>query len=162
MRFEHLVQINDPLNPLLDTLTRAQLWRGLVLRAESPQQFVFGLAGCRIHSREQLASSMRLTRTLDFGAFEVHDRVELEPEWRTHTTTEAGATWPAGRLDIFIEEPQPENLYLRFVYELEGPEDSDSGEFGAQVEALRREAYRGADLDTVARIRQLAEAGTLG
>ena len=30
MRFEHLIQINDPLMPLLDTLTREQLWRGLV------------------------------------------------------------------------------------------------------------------------------------
>ena len=34
MRYEHLVQINDPLMPLLDTLTRNQLWQGLVLRAE--------------------------------------------------------------------------------------------------------------------------------
>ena len=33
MNYEHLVQINDPLNPLLDTLTREQLWAGLVLRA---------------------------------------------------------------------------------------------------------------------------------
>ena len=32
MRFEHLIQINDPLMPLLDTLSREQLWRGLVLR----------------------------------------------------------------------------------------------------------------------------------
>ncbi|MCE2971700.1 MAG: hypothetical protein LW847_16060, partial [Burkholderiales bacterium] len=28
MRFEHLIEINDPLMPLLTPLTRAQLWRG--------------------------------------------------------------------------------------------------------------------------------------
>jgi len=32
MKFEHLIEINDPLNPLADTMTREQLWRGLVLR----------------------------------------------------------------------------------------------------------------------------------
>ena len=34
LNFEHLVQVNDPLNPLAETLTREQLWQGLVLRAE--------------------------------------------------------------------------------------------------------------------------------
>ena len=40
MKFEHLVEINDPMNPLLDTLTREQLWHGLVLRAEQPKLFI--------------------------------------------------------------------------------------------------------------------------
>ena len=43
MRFEHLVQINDPLMPLLEPLSREQLWRGLVRRAEEPTRFVLGL-----------------------------------------------------------------------------------------------------------------------
>ena len=34
MKFEHLIEINDPLNPLIDTLSLEQVWRGLVLRAE--------------------------------------------------------------------------------------------------------------------------------
>ena len=33
MQFSHLIQINDPFNPLIDPLSREQLWRGLVLRA---------------------------------------------------------------------------------------------------------------------------------
>ena len=40
MKFEHLIEINDPLNPLIDPLSVDQLWRGLVLRAESPKLFV--------------------------------------------------------------------------------------------------------------------------
>ena len=43
MKFSHLIQINDPLNPLIDPLSREQLWRGLVLRAENPLLFVMGL-----------------------------------------------------------------------------------------------------------------------
>jgi hypothetical protein len=54
MRFEHLVQINDPLQPLATEVSREQLRRGLVRRAERPAEFVLGLAG----------SSMRMARRL--------------------------------------------------------------------------------------------------
>lgn len=156
MRFEHLVQINDPLNPLLDPLTRAQLWRGLVLRAEQPTQFVLGLAGCVIRTRAEEADRTTLTRTLDFGGFRVHDRVDLTPQRCSQTHTDAGPTWPASRLTITIEEPQPEMLFLRFVYEFEG--EDETGEAATETDALRRQAYKSADLDTVHRIRALAES----
>ncbi len=52
MNFEHLIQINNPLNPLVDSLTREQLWEGLVLRTEQPQLFVLGLDSCAILARE--------------------------------------------------------------------------------------------------------------
>lgn len=160
MRFEHLVQINDPLNPLLDPLTRAQLWRGLVLRAEQPTQFVLGLAGCVIRTRAEDVEKTTLTRTLDFGGFRVHDRVELTPQRCSQTHTDGGPTWPASRLTITIEEPQPEQLFLRFLYEFEGADET--GAAVAETDALRRQAYKSADLDTVQRIRALAEQGELG
>ncbi len=160
MRFEHLVQINDPLMPLLVHLTRAQLWRGLVLRAEQPMQFVLGLAGCQIHSRSGNEAGTTLARTLDFGSFAVHDHVVLTPLERSQTRTDAGPTWPRSRLTITIEEPQPEQLFLRFLYEFEGPDEM--GEIAAETDELRRQAYRSADLDTVARIRALAESNQLG
>ena len=43
MNFEHLIQINDPLNPFVESMTREQVWQGIVLRAEQPQLFVIGL-----------------------------------------------------------------------------------------------------------------------
>ncbi len=52
MKFEHLVAVNDPMNPLADTLTREQLWRGLVLRAEQPTAFIPHLDKCEILERE--------------------------------------------------------------------------------------------------------------
>ena len=159
MRFEHLIQINDPLMPLLDTLTREQLWRGLVLRAEDPTQFVLGLEVATIHSRRVWGDEIELIRTLDFGSFKVDDRVRLLPQWRSEIHTRAGPTWPASRMSIEIEEPQPELLFLRFVYELD--ETAAPGELEDVTTALREQAYERADLDTVARIRSLAEDGWL-
>lgn len=158
MRYEHLVQINDPLMPLLDTLTRNQLWQGLVLRAEEPTQFVLGLEGATIHTREVRDGVHELTRTLDFGSFRVEDRVRLIRDLRSEIHTKAGPTWPASRLTITIEEPAPELLFLRFLYE----SDEMGGETDPIVVALREQAYESADLDTVVRIRALAEQGVLG
>lgn len=158
MRFEHLVQINDPLNPLLDALTPEQLWHGLVLRAEQPLQFVLGLSGFAVRSRADAGGTTTLARSLDFGSFSVRDRVELTPPRRSQTHTDAGPSWPASRLTIAIEE-RAEGLFLRFLYEFEG--EDGGGEQTEEVAALRRQAYKSADLDTVARIRALAAAGCL-
>lgn len=162
MRYEHLVQINDPLLPLLDPLSRAQLWNGLVRRAEEPTLFVLGLQGCTVHERQAAATGTRMTRTLDFGSFAVHDHVDLRPQTSVCTRTRPGPTWPAARLTITIEEPQPELLYLRFLYEFDEPPapPAEAAE-RRQTDALRRQAYFTADLDTVAQIRALALAGEL-
>ena len=159
MRFEHLIQINDPLMPLLDTLTREQLWRGLVMRAEEPTQFVLGLERATIHSRSEVGDEVELLRTLDFGSFKVDDRVRLVPQRRSEIHTRAGPTWPASRMTIEIEEPQPELLFLRFLYESD--EMAGGGELDQVTTALRQQAYERADVDTVARIRALAEDGWL-
>jgi len=146
--------------PLLDTLTRNQLWQGLIVRAEDPIQFVLGLEGATIHSREVSGDVHELTRTLDFGSFRVEDRVRLVRDRSSEVRTEAGPTWPASRLTITIEEPEPELLFLRFVYEFD--EAAGSDERDPLIVGLREQAYESADLDTVIRIRALAEQGVLG
>ncbi len=160
MRYEHLVEINDPLNPLLEPLSRAQLWRGLVRRAEQPAAFVLGLVAATIHRRIQDGTEVELERTLDFGPFQVHDRVRLVPLVHTQTHTAASAHFPASQLLIRIEEPAPEQLYLRFIYESDVADGA--GALDAVTAALRNQAYESADLDTVALIRRLAEQGELG
>lgn len=160
MRFEHLVEINDPLMPLLTELTRAQLWRGLVARAEQQALFTPALDRAVVEARHQHDGVTELVRTLDYGTFEVHDSVHLHPDQRTEIRTRAGPTWPASGLTISIEEPQPGALFLRFVYE--SGEVEGSGELDDVTVKLRRQAYQAADLDTVQRIRQLAEDGQLG
>lgn len=160
MRFEHLIEINDPLNPLLDPLSRSQLWRGLVRRAENPCEFVLGLNGVTIHERVEDGTETELARTLDFGAFEVHDRVRLAPLSHTEIRTQASPHFPASRMLIRIEEPEPDRLYLRFLYESDVA-DGD-GELDITTAQLRNQAYQSADMDTVAQIRRLAEEGQLG
>ncbi len=161
MRFEHLVEINDPLMPLISEVSRAQLWRGLVLRAEDPVQFVLGLEHATIAAREESGDVIVLARTLDFGSFKVQDSVRLVAPSHSEINTEAGASWPASRMSITIEEPAPEQLYLRFVYELGGAVDEEHL-LDEVTRALREQAYASADLDTVVRIRELAEQGRLG
>lgn len=163
MHFEHLVQINDPLMPLLDPLSRAQLWRGLVRRAEEPTRFVLGLENATIETRTERAGTLELTRTLDFGSFRVNDRVVLTPMTGTVTHVAACERFPASRLTIRIEEPHPEMFYLRFVYEFDdGAAANDADEIDAATTVLRKEAYKSSDLDTVKCIRDMAEAGELG
>ena len=159
MRFEHLVQINDRLMPLLTKVTRGQLWKALVLRAEEPTRFMFVLDACRIDQRESTPDGFELHRTLDFGNFVVNDRATLVVPNELVVETRAGATWPASRLTIRIEEPEPESLFLRFVYE---SDESVDTELDTLTDTLRRQAYEAADLDMVVRIRQLVEDGALG
>ena len=159
MRFEHLVQINDPLMPLLTPLSREQLWRGLVARAHDPCQFVTGLIGATVETLPAGERTSRLARVLDFGAFQVHDQVVLTPMVCVVHHVEAGEDYPASRLTIGIEEPAEDALFLRFTYVFEeaGPQSA----LDEVTESLRRQAYERADLDTVQRIREMAEDGLL-
>jgi hypothetical protein len=167
MRYEHLVEVNDPLMPLLPVVTRAQLWQGLVRRAEQPWEFIFGLTGAVVHERRSDGAHDWLTRTLDFGNFQVHDRVRLTPPDETHIETQGSAQFPASTLTIRIEAPQAQALYLRFIYEsaYESAQDSaaadSQGELDALTVALRNQAYEQADIDTLVRIRELVESGAL-
>lgn len=152
LKFEHLVEINDPANPGLVPLSRSQLWQGLVLRAEQPGLFLYGLDACSLDER----GPDYLARTLHFGSRRVRDRVSFMPVESTLYEAAATAEYPASRLLIRIEEPAPGHLYLRFRYELEEspPADDTTAE-------LRRQAYFAADMDTVSRLRQLAAGGGL-
>ena len=107
-----------------------------------------------------VSSVENLTRTLDFGSFQVQDKVCLVRNSHSEIHTKAGPTWPASRLTITIEEPEPELLFLRFVYESE--DSSSEADLDPVIVALREQAYESADLDTVVRIRALAEQGLLG
>jgi hypothetical protein len=160
MRFEHLVEINDPLQPLLTDVSRRQLWHGLVRRAERPTEFVLGLVTASIDARADEPGAVVLTRTLDFGGFRVRDRVRLVADDVSVTEVEATAAYPASRLTIRIEEPAPNRLFLRFTYESADGPGGDG--LDAMARQLREQAYRSADIDTVWRIRDLVERGELG
>ena len=149
MRFEHLVKVNDPLHPLLEPLTRAQLWRGLLLRAEQPGIFMAHLTSSRIVARGKAL----LARELDFGPFKVRDRVRIESMQRIVIEAEAAQENSVGTLTIDIEEPGDALLQLRFDYQLQRPKRENSVQ-EAMYDQFIKSAYLQADLDCVRIIRQ--------
>jgi hypothetical protein len=155
LNFDHLIQINDSLNPLIEPLTRDQLWHGLVLRAEQPQLFVPGLDRCIIHSR----AGGVLERELQYGpAAVVRDRVILTPESQVRYEIAPTETYVGGSLTMTIEQPDALQLFLRFEYRTTLPESRTEGEEAHRTQEIVKSAYREADIDTVRLIRQYAHA----
>jgi hypothetical protein len=161
LRFEHLVQINDPADPRVTPLRRDQLWRGLQMRAEFPASFMPWLDDCEI---ERDGAGLR--RTLHFGSQVVRDRVRFDGEDaveyevladpEAESAADAG-TVPAFRMSMRIEQPATDVLFVRFTYEARSEDHRDDGPHVGAV----KEAYRLADIDTIFRIRQLADSGLL-
>jgi hypothetical protein len=156
MKFNHLIQINDMLNPLVDPLSRAQLWRGLVLRAEVPQLFMEHLDDCRIFDK----TSDGVSRELRYGNLTVCDTVTFLPLLQVHYQVPAQGEIRASNMRMCIEEPEPEALFVRFEYDIDQPSDPTGEE--AFYNEFRRSAYQAADIDTIRVIRELAAAQKLG
>ena len=155
MKFEHLIQINDPLNPLIDVMTREQLWRGLVLRADSPKLFVPHLDECTIDQRE--AGSFR--RRLRYGTLEVVDRVILTPLQQVRYEVAEQGEISASSLTMTIEAPSEHVLFVRFKYD--DGHDAAADEANAMYDEFKKSAYQEADIDTIRIVRELASAGRL-
>ena len=154
MNFEHLIQINDPENPMVTPLSRLQLWQGLVHRIENPLPFLPGLETCTIVERR--GSEVR--RELDFGPAVIEDLVtQAEMSW-VRFDIQPSAAHPGGSLTISIEEPEPDSLFLRFAYRTTLASDPNS-EDRAYIEYVKA-AYHQSDIDCVRIIRTLAAGGT--
>lgn len=151
MKFEHLVEINDPKDPRLDPLTRLQLWRGLLLRAEQPTLFIPQLDSCTIVER----STNAFSRCLQFGKLVVNDHVHFIVENQVRFYIPAQEEILASTLEMTIEEPATDRLFVRFTYEDSSPENGPE----AVYNDYRRSAYRESDIDTIRIIRQMATKG---
>lgn len=159
MRFEHLLQVNDPLMPLLDPLSRSQVWRGLVLRVAEPVSFLPGLRQCDIGERTVEGGVIQFQRTMDFGNFTVRDRVKLTTLESIEVTADATEHFAASHLRISIEQPGSDTLFVRFIYELAQQDNHDG--LDAMTNQARRQAWELSDIDTIRRIRELAQRGDL-
>jgi hypothetical protein len=156
MKFEHLIEINDPLNPLIDALTLPQLWAGLVLSAESPMLFVPHLDECVIDQR----SDNGFRRRRRFGELVVEDRVLLEPMRQLRYEVEPQAEISRQSLTVTIETHGADTLYVRFQYQDDHDAATDAA--NAMYDEFRKSAYQESDIDTIRVLRELAEQGRLG
>ena len=155
MKFEHLIEINDPLNPLIDALTREQVWRGLVLRADSPKLFVPHLDDCTIDQRE--SGSFR--RSLRYGELVIVDRVLLTPLQQVRYEVAKQGDIAASSLTMSIETPSQDTLFVRFKYD--DGHDAETDAANAMYDEFKKSAYQEADIDTIRILRELAAAGRL-
>lgn len=155
MKFNHLIQINDPLNPLIDSLTRDQLWRGLVMRAEAPKLFMPHLDDCRLSDKSM--DSVR--RELRYGQLVILDKVTYLPQIQVLYEVPAQGEIPSSRMSMTIEEPEEDMLFVRFEYDDGQTEEAGSEE--AFYNEFRRSAYQEADIDTVRIIRELVAGSQL-
>lgn len=156
MRFEHLVQINDLQQPGPLLLTRNQLWQGLVLRAESPMEFVEHIDESEVLQR----SAHGLQRRVVMGQLEVLDHIAYQHEESVHYDTQPSAKHLGGQMWMKIEEPESGALFVRFIYETPHPDDPDP-ELEKYLRYLQS-AWQQMDLDTVITIREMAASGSLG
>jgi len=159
MKFEHLIQINDPLNPLIDTISIEQLWRGLVLRAESPTLFVPHLDECTIGERSSDSGSGTFKRRLRYGDLVIDDVVHLTPLKEVRYEVPAQGDIAASSLVMTIEAPTSAVLLVRFSYDDGQGEHTDPA--NEMYDDFKRSAYQEADIDTVRILRQLAGEGKL-
>lgn len=158
MNFEHLVQINDPADPLLTPLSRRQLWQGLIRRVERPEEFLVGVEHVAIVARGEgwLQREMRL------GTMLVCDRITLEEEQRVLFDTAPSEHHGGGQFVMSIEEPGEGALFVRFSYRtaLSETPTGNANDDANFVEYVKS-AYRDTDVDAVRWIRELAETGEL-
>lgn len=157
MRFEHLLQVTDPGNPAVPPMSRAELWRGLMVRVESPQRFPLGPDDCRV--RDGSGPGHR-ERTVHFGALRFEDRVVLQHEQRIDFTPEPHEGASPVNLTITIEEPKPGALFLRFVYEVQVPPEGPSAEDRA-LQGYREQAWLELDRDMLGTLREWQRKGSL-
>ncbi len=149
LRYEHLIRINDGGEPSIAVLSRAELWRGIVLRAARPELFDAGIDETRMLSETR----SQMVREVRRGSAVVTERVDLVAETAATLTVVSGTSLAGSTLELRIEEPAPAALFVRFIYELRG---ADVPEAEAERQALKQ-AYYFADIEAVQHIRSIAE-----
>jgi len=146
------VAVNAGAEPKLDA---AQLWHGLVMKAEDPTRFVRGIAACRI--LERLPDG--LVREVDLRGTAVRERILYrEPECVTFVRLN-GAELGFIRNEI-VRDASGE-LALRFTFDLEIAGVAPGSAEEKSLAAQRADDYRAAVEGTVARVRELVREGRL-
>ncbi len=123
------IPVNEPGQP---TLTRADVWQGLVMKADNALPFVPGMSHCEVLNRE---SDKVFVREIEFRGERCRERITLTPQERVKFERLDGSV--LGTILNEIEE-DADGLGLRFSFELslEGAPDGSPAEkeYGAIVE----------------------------
>ena len=118
--------------------------------------FVPHLDNCSILERDE----QTMSRELRYGDLIVRDLVTFQPLQKVTYHVPPQKDIPESRLTMTIEEPEPDILFVRFVYDDGASAEQDTAE--AFYNDFRKSAYKESDIDTIRTIREMAEAGRLG
>jgi hypothetical protein len=105
------VDVND--DPQQPRLSRGDVWRGLLLKADNALPFVPQMTRCDVLERHE----NWLLRDITFRGEDARERVSLFPEERVHFERVQGRT--RGTIDNEILEDDRGELQLRFTFALE-------------------------------------------
>lgn len=140
LRYEHLIRINEPSLAPSYWLTRQQLWEGLKHTVLTPQSMDDSIDETTLRE----LSPQTLRREIRRGPRISIDEVSLVAE-RSLTVRSTEAEFGGSTLTLQIEEPEPQMLFVRFVYELFGLTEPRSEE----EDNARRSAYESADIERI-------------
>jgi hypothetical protein len=157
MRYEHLLQVTAPGDPAVPPMGRDELWRGLMRRVESPQDFELGPDRCEV---ARGADETERRRRIHFGALNFDDHVRIEPSQRIVFATAPREGTATVGLTITVEEPTPGALFLRFVYEVDEPAEGVAAEDRA-LQRYREQAWLEMDRDMLRTLRLWQRDGRL-
>lgn len=129
-------------------LSRSDIWKGLVMKAENALPFVPGMAKCDIVER----TPNGLVRDIVFRGEDARERITLHPERKVVFVRESG------NVDGFIVNEilgDDDNLRLRFSFALQLVDaPSDSAEERAFREIMERDYVKAVDA-TLGAIRRM-------
>lgn len=137
------VTVNEPGELVL---SRAEVWRGLEMKAENALPFVPGMQRCEVLEK----GDGWLLREIQFGGQVIQERVTFEHEKRVHFERVAGAP---GWVDNVIDERPDGSLVLRFVFGVPDEEE--------ETARALEPTYRKAVAATLATVRRMVSEGTI-
>ncbi|HEX4422013.1 MAG TPA: AtaL-like protein [Kofleriaceae bacterium] len=142
---ERSIAVNPP--GTRSPISRAEVWQGLVRKADNALPFVPQITSCKVIERE---TATRFVRDIELGGAKLRERVELTPERQVTFTRLAGPV--LGTIRNMIDDT-PEGLALRFAFALEvtGASPAEEAAYARTME----QAYLGAVDATLAAIRTL-------
>ena len=144
-----------PINDREPYLTRPQIWRGLVLKAENPVPFLDAMSACNVIER----GDNWLLRDFTLRGEDMQERVTFEPEERvTFVRTKSSAM---GTVMNEIVETNDGEMGLRFTFSLdvEGLKDG-SVEEAEFADRMSKSYFQGVE-STLAELRRRVTAGEL-
>ena len=148
------VLVNDPAEPDAPTLTRDDVWDGLVMKAENALPFVPKMEKCDVVEHKENF----ILRDVNFAGDDLREAVTLTPKSKVEFKRVEGRVLGTITNEILGDSTDDLELKFSFALEIDGVEAGSKEE--KDYEENMRGAYEGAVVATLGAIRQVAAQRT--